>query len=777
MSCNNRKQATRARQRLALAIAAAMALPAAAQQIDDTATTAEASKGLHTLDEVVVTAQKRPERLQDTPVAVTVLSEKALENANVSDIADLNQLVPALQLKGTFNGRVPIAMRGISTNANEGTIGLTSGVLVMVDGVPVSSDAMGANELQDLQSVEVLKGPQATLGGRAASAGVINLVTRKPSFDWIGSVGTMATNDGEYKASAFLSGPLSQGAAFSLSAYKNHREYPIHNIATGKDSKTDSQGVRGKLLLTPTDNLDITVAARGVSTDSVGGNFTYQYVDPGAGLFSYINGGVPYSEALAGLNVRYGNTDYNSPVTAHSYTRGQDFSVNVDYRLGDYTLSSTTAYQSERQDILQDVSVSAVYFFNVLTGGFAPAFYNQQAIILKPQSRSQEFKIVSPADRPVSFVAGVFYSNVEVWANSLRELVANPVDRTVYSDNRTIDGYGRITWKLGDDYDLLTGLRYNHDTVGYRITDRANGYASHGTYTENTAVGDVSLRKHFSRDAMAYATVARGYKPAAYNTAATLTSDEAMTPVDSERIQHYELGLKLSLLDHALTLNTALFQTTYNDYQVQIYEVEEGSVLADLQLANAGAARTRGLEMDANYAISTAARANASLAWTDAEFVSYKGAPCYPGQTEAQGCTTANGVSTQDLSGKSMPDAPRLKANLGAEYTWFGDQRRPFDLILGGQYAWRSGARMQADNNPKTYQPAFGIFNLSLTGSWSDGRFTASLFVNNVFDKFYLVNSEDFFGSLWGASTNAVIGQPARDSHRYTGVRLNWNFD
>lgn len=776
MSWQNRNHATRARQRLTLAIAAAMALPAAAQQADTATAPAEADKRPVTLDEVVVTAQKRTERLQDTPVAAAVVSQKTLEDANVSDIADLNQLVPAIQLRGTFNGRVPIAMRGISTNANEATVGLTSGVLVMVDGVPVSSDAMGANELQDLERVEVLKGPQATLGGRAASAGVINLVTRKPSFDWTGSVGTLATNDGEYKGSAFLSGPLSEGAAFSLSAYKNHREYPIHNIATGKDSKTDSQGVRGKLLLTPTDNLDITLAARGVSTDSVGGNFVYQYVDADASLFPMVNGGIPREEALAGVDVHYGNTDYNSPVTAHSYTRGRDFSVNVDYRLGDYTFSSTTAYQSERQDILQDVTVTSLYFFDELTGG-AASFDNRQAILLKPTTRSQEFKIASPQDAPVSYVAGLFYSDVEVWANYVRDFVANPQDHTVHSDNRTVDAYGRVTWKLGGGYDLLTGLRYNRDTVGYWKNDRTTGYASRGDFTEGTWVGDVSLRKQFSRDAMAYATVARGYKPGAYNTAAVLSSNQSLEPVKKESIDHYEAGLKLSLLDRALSLNTALFQTTYNDYQVQIYEVAPGAVLADLQLANAGAARTRGVEVDANYAISVAARANASLAWTDAEYVRYKGAPCYPGQTEAQGCSTVDGVSTQDLSGKQMPDAPRLKANLGAEYTWFGTERRPFDLTLGGQYAWRSGARMQANNNPKTYQPAFGIFNLSLTGAWSDGRFTASLFVNNVFDKFYLVNSEDFFSSLWGPTTNAVVGQPARDSKRYVGVRVNWNFD
>jgi len=731
-----------------------------------------------TLDEIVVTAQKRTERLQDTPVAVSVMPEKTLENANVSDISDLNMLVPAIQIKGSFNDQPIMAMRGISTNANSATIGLTSGVLVMVDGVPVASNANGINELQDLIRVEVLKGPQATLGGRAASAGVIHLVTRQPSFDWSGQVSTLITHDDEYKFSGFVSGPLSERVAFSLSAYRNHREYPIRNLASGHDSQVDSKGVRGKLLFSPTENLDISFAARAVKTDALGGNYAYQYLTPGARLFPMIPPGIAYEDALPNLDLRYGNTEFNSPNTVHFYTRGQDFSLNVDYLYNGYTLSSTTAWQRERQDVTQDAPLVALYFFNILTGGMAPPFFNLNENLLKPSSKSQEFKMASPQDRPVSYVAGLFYSDVEVWGNYLRDFVANPHDHTVFSGTKTMDAYGRITWKLAEGYDLLTGLRYNRDTISYWKDDRAMGFFSAGESTEGTWVGDLSLRRQFSRDAMGYVTAARGYKPSAYNTGETLFSNDALQPVGKESIDHYELGLKLSLLERALNLNTALFHTTYNDYQVQIYQViSEDDVLATLQLDNAGSARTRGVEVDANYAITSAARANLSLAWTDAVFSRYQGAVCWPGQTLAQGCQNVDGNDVQDLSGKRMPDSPRWKVHAGAEYTWYGDSAFPFDLTLTGQYAWRSGALMLANHNPQAKQPAFGIFNLSLTAAKAGGRFSACVFVNNVFDKFYLNTMEDFFSPLWGPASNAVIGQPARDSRRYAGLRLNWNFD
>src|SRR5262249_15615614 len=153
-----------------------------------------------------ITAQKRPERLADIPVAAAVISSAAISGSNSSDISDLNKLVPSVNLNGSFNGRVPIGIRGISSVFNEGTVRLSSGVAIMVDGIPVPSDSMGGNQLEDIQSIEVLKGPQATLGGRTAATGVINIVTRKPSEVFTGDVALSATNDSEYRLNAFLSG-------------------------------------------------------------------------------------------------------------------------------------------------------------------------------------------------------------------------------------------------------------------------------------------------------------------------------------------------------------------------------------------------------------------------------------------------------------------------------------------------------------------------------------------------------------------------------------------
>ena len=273
---------------------------------------------------------------------------------------------------------------------------------------------------------------------------------------------------------------------------------------------------------------------------------------------------------------------------------------------------------------------------------------------------------------------------------------------------------------------------------------------------------------------MLFRSVARGYKPRAYNTAQTLSSDDPIAPVDRENIQHLEAGSKMILLGGALSINTALFNTDYKNYQVQVYDTT--SVVEKLKLSNAGAARTTGFEFDASLAANSATHLTASAAWIDARFISYKTAPCYPGQTEAQGCTPSATGPVQDVSGKPMPDSPKFKLTLGADH-FIAQQLVPWDLRVNAQYAWRTHANFQADQNPYTVQGPFGILNLGASATSPDGRYAVSLFVNNVTNRFYNANEEDFFSGLWGGTANAVIGEPARDARRYGGIRLNVYFD
>jgi iron complex outermembrane receptor protein len=293
-----------------------------------------------------------------------------------------------------------------------------------------------------------------------------------------------------------------------------------------------------------------------------------------------------------------------------------------------------------------------------------------------------------------------------------------------------------------------------------------------------------------------YGTYSRGYKPRAFNTAATLTADNSdpkhLSPVEKESIDHFELGSKNTLLGGALNISAAAFSTTYSNYQVQIYP--PGQIFPAIELANAAKARTQGLEVDANFAASENTRISANAAYIDARFLQFKNAPSYPSQTPADGAYVvgtdpASGapVFAQDLSNKPLPDAPKFKITLNVDHTLVAGSVLPWDLSLNGQYAYRTSAVFQANQNPKTQQAGFGILNLSATASSPDGKYSVSAFVNNALNKFYLVNAEDFFSGLYSVPQaagsvppfipgNAVIGQPARDAKRYFGLRFNMSF-
>jgi iron complex outermembrane receptor protein len=734
-----------------------------------------------TLEEIVITAQKRPEKLQDVPVAAQVLSAETLANANVADLSDLNNLVPSVQLNGTINGRVPTGIRGISSVSNEQTVGISSGVAITIDGVPVPSDSFDANNVAGIQTVEVLLGPQSTLGGRTAASGLINLVTRGPTDSLEGFAATTVTSDGEYRLEGFLSGPLSDRIDASLSAYKLTTKYPITNLATGNKTTQDVSGARLKLLFKVTDNLDVQLMAHDELTQGHGFNFVYTYITPGHDLL-FTPGPFTQASLLPGITPGPNNLVYKSPVTTAGAThRDNDYSVMANYRLpGGYTLSATAAYSQETQNQTQDLFAVDNFFWQTLTG--QTVFFNTQNQVATVKQQSAEVKIVSPADLTLSWLAGVFYSDTNVDEIYIRSLPPAGLDVHVVPDTKTADLYARSTWKFTPTTSLVTGLRFNHD----EITNRYNQYVSVGVsppvYTSlssdssNTVVGDVALKQQFTDKVMGYLSYSRGYSPAAYNTSAVLTSNAPQTPVGKESINSYELGLKGSFFDRTLTLNADIFDTIYTDYQIQSYQYAPGQLTPPLNLSSVGKAQTRGAEVATEWLATPRTRLNLSAAYIDAKFVTYTGAPCYGLQTPAEGCVTEviNGqpALAQNVSGDRMPNSPKFKATFGAE------QRvplpDPYELVFGGTYTYRTSAQMLPDQNPFAIQAGFGLLNLNAGIQTKNGKFSARVFVNNVTNHHYFTDVEDFWSGPWNG--NAVIGQPARDSERYSGLKLTVSF-
>ncbi len=748
------------------------------------------------LEEVIITAQKRPERLEDIPVAARVVSSQALAAANVADLSDLNNLVPSVQLNGTINGRVPTGIRGISSVSNEGAVGIPSGVAVMIDGVPVPSDSFDANNVMGIQNVEVLLGPQSTLGGRTAASGVINLTTRGPTDSPYGFANATVTTDREYRIEGFLSGPLIDRVEGSLDAYRRTTPYPITNLTLNQTTTQDIYGARAKLKFAITDDLDLTLMGHDENTVGTGFNFTYIYITPGN---TFLFPGSPFTQAvmLPGIKLSWQNLDYTSPVTTAGATyRDNDYSAIIDYRLpGGYTLTSTSAYTQENQHLVQDLFAVNEYYWTVLTGAGTNVYNNTQQLFTTVQQTSEELKILSPVDQTFSWLSGFFYSDTTVDEHGLRTFPPAPVDSFAVPTTATYDLYARSTLQVTPSTSLITGLRFNHDVISYRIDQLVppQPYHSAGSAANNTLVGDIALKQQLTSNVMTYVSYSRGYSPAAYNTSAQLTSNASLAPVSRENINSFEIGTKGTYLDRRVILNADLFDTIYRNYQVQSYSYAPGVLSPPLTLSSAGRAETRGLELQTDWLATPTTQLTFNSAYIDAKFKDYESAPCYGTQPtipitqlNAQppaglcGQLTVAGMPQgspyQNVSGDTMPNAPKFKGILSIEQR-VPLANHPYQWVFDANYIYRTSAQMLPDQNPYAVQGGFGLLNLSAALRSNDGRYSATLFVKNLTNHVYYTDVEDFWSGLWTGSPShtgvAVIGQPARDAERYGGISFS----
>jgi iron complex outermembrane receptor protein len=420
-------------------------------------------------------------------------------------------------------------------------------------------------------------------------------------------------------------------------------------------------------------------------------------------------------------------------------------------------------------------------------------------VTIDAKQLSEEIKLASPTDQTSYRWAcsiPIPRSRAGTTARSFR-----PGSSLIPSETKTTD-CTRGTLKFAGDNSLVVGLRYNYDQISYDyskvffppppvtqvLTDSASD-------SESTVVGDISLQHKFGNGTMTYLTYARGYSPAAYNTAyVSYVDDDPSTPytknlgtADKMDVDHFELGSR-GRTDGRLRVNAAAFYTKYKAFQVQIFDSSSVSLAPPLQLSNAGGAETKGIELDLQYAATDTLRLDLNAAYIDAEFTEYKGAPCYyadqtgivpvgsscfqdlngndvqdTGEPGPGGALAGVAGVVQDLSGKGMPLSPKFKFVLGAE------QRIPLsaggNIVLGANYSWRDEAQMLVDQNPYGVQDSFGILNLSVVEERLQQAVGHAVLQQRV--RRALLHGHPGFRSA--PVVNTIVGQVARDTNRYLG--------
>ncbi len=717
------------------------------------------------METVVVTAQKREQNVQDVPLAVEVIGGTQLAAAGVQDFADLGRVSPNLVIRSDVQPvNATVSIRGVGTNAFG--IGVEPSVAVQVDDVPVAFQARAFADLADIERIEVLSGPQSTLYGKSASAGLINIVTGAPSRTTSVNVGALVTNDREHGFNAIVSGPLADNLGFRVSTNYDNFDGNVHNLYNGSMvNGSETFSTRAKLAWDPTTHLNVVLAADYIDGNtSVGRPFIA--VSPNANL----RGNTAYTPSVWGAGVSFGpdnlNVINNYPTTTTFLGSGQ--SLKVSWDLGAATLMSITSHAHYVMDDHQDSDESGIAAIdNRQTGDFI----NNQT--------TEELRLVSAAHQPIRYTLGLFYADVDY----VRHFIRGPYFSVAHWDategSKQDSAFGQVEWDIVPKLTLIGGLRVGQEKINYTFLDYTvaaglvNNWA--GSNTDNYNTYKAGLQYHLTDDAMLFVTTSTGHKGPTYDLTTGFNAVRAAGgPVKPEESTDYEAGARLQFMDHRLTINPTIFDTQYRNFQAQgIQVLADGTT--NFRLSNVGSLRSRGVEVDGRYRASKDLSLGLSVAYLDAIITTFPDAQCYPGQTPATGCVAAVGVvpSHQNLAGAHAPQAPEWKVNADLSYTRpIGSG--PLVLLFKAAYTYQSEVNYTLTQDPQAHQPAYGILNLSAGYRDTAKNYEVTLFANNALDQRYyasLANSQSTYGN--NQALQAII---PRDFKAYAGIRLTAHY-
>ncbi len=714
------------------------------------------------LEEVIVSATKRSESLQDVSISVAVLSGDELSRRNKTQIEELSRLVAGFTFSpGTSDAARNIIVRGVGTQSLSRSVEQSVGTVV--DNVASGSLSGSLLDYSDVERIEVLRGPQGMLFGKNASAGLLSITTRAPSDVLSGGIGLRYGSENLLNLSAYASGPLLDERLLGrLSVFQNSRDAILKNQFPGGDdlNNRNDWGARLKLQWLATDRLDMLFSVVRNERDHKCCQGALRLVEPGS--VADREGG-PVGERV--------DTIIDND-TAEGTTEHTSASIEVNYQFNDYTLTSVSAWLED--DVF---------------GAFRSDLYTRTALVRNDslanyQQVTQELRLSSPVGGVFDYVAGLYCYRQEIdrrfdrlidlygidlvaVANTLAVSVLNTHQNT----SESLAAFGQLNWHLSERLRLSLGLRYNNDELSIDQTVAAMPgtlpEAPPGSISASTSETAWSWRAiaevDVADDAMMYLSIARGYKGPGANSLPSGPSSGNVF-VAPEIPSNYELGLKSQWLGGRLRANVAVYFTRFEDFQASAQVPDAFPPI--FFLANAGELETRGAELELTTRLSDRLMLSTSLAYTDAVFSEWPDGPCYSGQTAADGCIDGS----QSLSGADMPNSPDWAINLTADYR-IPLASMPFDAFISTSAYWRDETLYSTANDPVLVGESYAVFDVALGIEAPDQRYSAQLFVQNLFDEFYISSIEE--QSVVGI--RAAHGLPYDYTRRF-GVSIQMNF-
>jgi iron complex outermembrane recepter protein len=710
-------------------LALAVSMPAMAQ---DELPTDDNSAG-----DIVVTAQKRTERLIDVPVAISAISADTLTSQNINRLSEFFDRVPGLQYS---NQRVSgLALRGVTTGgATAPTVAL------LVDDIQFGgTTGTGQPPLPDFDAsavsrVEVLRGPQGTLYGASSLGGLIKYVLKEPDTKEVsGRVevgGTAVSHGGNgYALRGSVNIPISNWLAVLGSGFKREDAPYLNNanpaaLKATEVNTRDVWGFRVAALVKPADNFRVVLSALRQKTEATNSDL------------AITSGGVPVCTACTLATSPTRNTAFTTfePVYGDLTIRSLDslneaefelYSARAEIDLGGASLTSISAWSRADNVITSDVT-------NVFGGllrsvyGLATAPTVQIANADQTHKFSQEVRLAGDLGTGLSWLVGGFYTVEHAATNQTLiasgSLTATPYIGTGPGTYREYAGFADVTWHATDKLDIQVGGRYSHNKQHNESTLNTSAETA-PVFGSGTTIADssdsaftwlISPSYHFSPDILAYARVATGYRPGGPNIAAPPSVPGSF---GSDRVINYELGFKGKVVPGLLTIDVALFQINWKDIQLQGTD----SISSLTFLTNGSKARSRGLEFSANLTPWAGATIDANLTLIDATLT--QNLPTLAGATGLRGLAGdrlpfSAKVAANITANQSFPLSERLEGNVGFTLVYLGDRAGTF--VTNAANATR----------PRMLLPGYTVFDLR-SGLTFDQVWSANVYVRNVFDE------------------------------------------
>lgn len=726
-------------------IAGVLALACSATALAQDATTETGREAVNTLETVTATAQKRVEVVTEIPMAISVVGEEEIERLQINNINNLAGLIPGLQVSSLGSpGRSMIAIRGIMPMGN------TASTSIYVDDVPLtpngslSGATSGMFDLlpYDVQSVEVLRGPQGTLYGASALGGVVKYVTKRPDLEnFEGRVGaTMSViDDGGgvgHSTRAAINAPLVEGKLGLRVSYAEQTTPGwIDNAVVGRRDTNDVRQNAGRLALAwkPSDTVEVLLTA--LSQKNKGDNFGAVALDP-----------VTFKPKLPG----YANEFFLLQPSSIDY---DVYGLSVDWDLGWADFNSSSSWMKSNAWRLTDLSAEYIPLLGQRPGVGPVMAYATLDTDIDLTKWTQEFRLTSKGEGRLQWQLGGFYTDEDssyVEDGAALNPAGNPLmslfTASVLSTYREKALFGNATWKFTDKFDLSLGIRRAENEQEFKQTLGGplggDGVQRTTHSSEGVTTWSASPRLFFGRDSMAYLRVATGYRAGGPNPVVA-AAPEVPSQVNSDTLTNYEIGLKTHLWDRRALLEVAAFRIDWEDIRLSL-TTPRGIAYG----VNGGTARSEGVEFTSTVMPIDGLRLSGSMTYTDAKLTSP-----FPGQAKA---------------GDPLPQVPE----------WAGSLQANYQFPISGGWGWSVGGALRYyGEREASVAPALSVelpsyTSLDLNAELSNENTTFRFFVTNLTNEtIYAAAGRTMYASALLTRWNGVMMQP-----RTVGVSFDYRF-